>query len=539
MIAAVYARKSTEDTRSKEEGRSTARQIENATTYATAQGWTVDPDLIFVDENISGGEFVSRPGLAACRAAAAAHRFEKLVVMERSRIGRDTIRTLAAIEEMEEAGIEVHAYGDGRGLIRSGDVGTLVGAWSDTEEKKNASRRTREGLIAKARKGHATGPAPYGYRTVRLGEHSEYQVNDEQAAVVRQAFQWSAEGLGDHRVRNRLAELTGRPWTKTSVGRLLGNPVYTGHLVFGRTKTAPRGGKAKRRERLAEPAVIIEKPDLRIIDQPLWQRVQARKATTRAHYAAGETTAKPASAIVTKYALTGILRCSECGATMTMLGRRRRLRYYCLGRAHKGAAACSNKGGVPMEVLDQAVITVLLDELLSDHDRLWSIIREREDQQVAAVGPVVDTSKEIRNLEAEIRRMVSALATGKASASITTAIAEREARVELLRAKPTVQPITKAEVVTGYAKFRMMINRKHPAEVRALLARLGCSRIMVTRTGPHTWDFAGEFDAGRIVTPTPPYPAEPSLIETDARGYLLKIAPTRSAVETIILSAGT
>jgi len=141
--------------------------------------------------------------------------------------------------------------------------------------------------VAKARKGHATGPAPYGYRTVRLGEHSEYQVNDEQAAVVRQAFQWSAEGLGDHRVRNRLAELTGRPWTKTSVGRLLGNPVYTGHLVFGRTKTAPRGGKAKRRERLAEPAVIIEKPDLRIIDQPLWQRVQARKATTRAHYAAG------------------------------------------------------------------------------------------------------------------------------------------------------------------------------------------------------------------------------------------------------------
>src|SRR5260370_40900894 len=39
-IAAIYARKSTQDTRSKEEGKSTARRIENATAYAVAKGWT-------------------------------------------------------------------------------------------------------------------------------------------------------------------------------------------------------------------------------------------------------------------------------------------------------------------------------------------------------------------------------------------------------------------------------------------------------------------------------------------------------------------
>src|SRR5713101_4458803 len=56
VIAGIYARKSTEDTRSKEEGKSTARQIENATAYATEHDWIVDPELIFIDENISGGE---------------------------------------------------------------------------------------------------------------------------------------------------------------------------------------------------------------------------------------------------------------------------------------------------------------------------------------------------------------------------------------------------------------------------------------------------------------------------------------------------
>ena len=376
MIAAIYARKSTEDTRSKEEGKSTARQIENATAYAVANGWTIDPDLIFVDENISGGEFVNRPGLAACRAAAAAHRFERLVVMERSRIGRATWRTGACIEELEEAGVEVHAYG-GQGIIRSGSVDTVVGVWSDTEEKARASHRTREGLTAKAQQGHATGGRPYGYVVVRKDRHSEYQIDPEQAAIVRQAFQWSASGLGDARVRNRLADLTGSPWRRNRVRRLLSNPIYIGELAWGRTRVTPRGGQAKRRVRTAEPAVLVERPELRIIEDALWNQVQARKAATRAHYAKGGLATKPAGGTATKYLLTGILRCGTCNSTMTMLGGNGR-RYYCLGRAQKGAAFCSNRASVPMDILDKAVIDILLDELLGDPERLWAIIRERE-----------------------------------------------------------------------------------------------------------------------------------------------------------------
>ena len=43
MIAAIYARKSTDDSERNEEARSTTRQVERATEYATAKGWTVDP----------------------------------------------------------------------------------------------------------------------------------------------------------------------------------------------------------------------------------------------------------------------------------------------------------------------------------------------------------------------------------------------------------------------------------------------------------------------------------------------------------------
>jgi site-specific DNA recombinase len=526
VIAAIYARKSSADERSKEEGRSTERQIENATAYAAERGWTVDPELVFKDENISGGEFANRPGLAAVRAAAAAHRFEKLIVMERSRIGRSTWRTGACIEELEEAGVEIHAYA-GQGLIRSGDVTTVVGAWTDTEEKTRASARTREGLTAKARRGHATGPAPYGYTTVRKENHSVYQIDPDEAAVVVQAFRWSTSGLGDDRVRDRLAELTGSSWRKNSVRRMLSNPTYIGRLEYGKTVCVPKGGKAKRRERRAEPTVVVDMPELRIIEQSLWDQVRARKEQTKLHYSRGDAAAKPAAGTATKHLLTGIVRCHECGWTMAMVGSHRP-RYYCLGRQHRGQSFCSMKG-VPMEILDKAVIGVLLDELLSDPERLWQIIREREAHRAAPAVPIVNVAKEVAKLEKEIANLVNLAAAG--SQDVFAGIKERRGRIELLQAKEKAAPapMTKESVVKGYAALRVKINRKNPQEVRALLARLGCDRITVKKVGPKSWSFEGSFDAGRIVTPTPPYPAEPSLIETDASGYLLKIAPTAPA----------
>ena len=62
MIAAIYARKSTDDSDRSAEARSTARQIESGTAYAMAKGWTVDQRHVFVDENTSGAEWKHRPG---------------------------------------------------------------------------------------------------------------------------------------------------------------------------------------------------------------------------------------------------------------------------------------------------------------------------------------------------------------------------------------------------------------------------------------------------------------------------------------------
>lgn len=61
MIAAIYARKSTEQTGVADEQKSVARQVDHARAYAGAKGWTVDEACIFIDDGISGAEFANRP----------------------------------------------------------------------------------------------------------------------------------------------------------------------------------------------------------------------------------------------------------------------------------------------------------------------------------------------------------------------------------------------------------------------------------------------------------------------------------------------
>jgi DNA invertase Pin-like site-specific DNA recombinase len=68
MIAAIYARKSTDQNVADEE-KSVTRQVDRARTYPATKGWAVDDAHVYVDDGISGAEFEKRPGYVALMAA--------------------------------------------------------------------------------------------------------------------------------------------------------------------------------------------------------------------------------------------------------------------------------------------------------------------------------------------------------------------------------------------------------------------------------------------------------------------------------------
>ena len=88
MIAAVYARKSTEQNGVSDQARSVTQQVEHARAYAQRKGWTVSDEYVFADDGFSGAEFAKRPGfprlMNALKPKAA---FGVLIMSEESRLG--------------------------------------------------------------------------------------------------------------------------------------------------------------------------------------------------------------------------------------------------------------------------------------------------------------------------------------------------------------------------------------------------------------------------------------------------------------------
>jgi DNA invertase Pin-like site-specific DNA recombinase len=126
--AAAYLRKSTEDERTAADGKSIERQREGCATFAEKRGWAVNPDHVYVDDGISGAEFVNRAGLQ--RLLQAVRRrpvpFQALVIAEPSRLGHEQVRQVLRKLGVERVVVKADADGKGWSFEGLADLGHLV-----------------------------------------------------------------------------------------------------------------------------------------------------------------------------------------------------------------------------------------------------------------------------------------------------------------------------------------------------------------------------------------------------------------------------
>src|SRR5438093_3845916 len=109
MVAAIYARKSTEQHGVADEAKSVTVQIADCKAYIASNGWTLSPAHIYVDDNVSGAAFgAARPALARLLLALTPRPpFQVLVMTEDSRLGREMYETSYVLKQIVESGVRV------------------------------------------------------------------------------------------------------------------------------------------------------------------------------------------------------------------------------------------------------------------------------------------------------------------------------------------------------------------------------------------------------------------------------------------------
>jgi site-specific DNA recombinase len=308
MIAAIYARKSTEQLGVADEARSVTRQIEQAKSYAARKGWTVPESCIFVDDGISGAEFVNRPGFVRLMASLKPRPpFQVLVMSEESRLGREAIETAYVLKQLITAGVRVFFYLEDRERTFDSPTDKLlmsVTAFADELEREKARQRTHDAMQRKARAGHVTGGRVFGYDNVEvLGingqrSHVERRINEAEAAVVRRMFELCAGGAGLTRVTKTLNHegvpaprpQLGRPraWATSSVRAVLRRSLYKGEVTWNQSRKRDRWGRKRQHARPETDWMHVGAPDLQIVSADLWARAQAAMTVRTRQYASGD-----------------------------------------------------------------------------------------------------------------------------------------------------------------------------------------------------------------------------------------------------------
>jgi site-specific DNA recombinase len=335
MNAAIYARKSTEQSGVADDAKSVTRQVEHAKAYSATRDWSVADEHVYVDDGISGAKFARRPGLVRLLAALKPHpTFSVLLIADRDRIGREQIETSYVMKQIITAGVRIfECQGDeGREITLGSPTDKIIMAVQDFAaevEREKARSRTHAALAHRARAGRATGGRTFGYETARAPDGTVTRtIVPAEAEVVRRIFTLTSEGHGRKAIAQRL-NTEGAPaprkagqmrgWAPSTVRDALANELYRGVLIWNRTRRRDAWGQRRKGRHDVGEVLTVDLPEARIIDAPLWQRAQERLEAGRALYAARNGTrngGRPASGSASKYLLSGLGECGQCGGSM-------------------------------------------------------------------------------------------------------------------------------------------------------------------------------------------------------------------------------
>lgn len=268
--AAIYARRSTEESRRDRENK--AKQIESTIqtqthgclALASERHYHVAEDAIY-QEHFTGMELWDRPILTELRTSIRAGKYQALICHSTDRLSREPIHLAIIAEECERAGCELIFVTEP--LDNSAEAALIryikgYAAKMEREKLKERVKRQRTEIISKGYMICAGAPK-FGYF---WDKKKRCRIIDEQTAkVVYDIFQMTIDGLSGRMIADKLqaqhvqspSRRQGRTykdsraeplWNNTMISRILADEAYTGRTFVNQYKTTNtrlKNGKMK------------------------------------------------------------------------------------------------------------------------------------------------------------------------------------------------------------------------------------------------------------------------------------------------------
>ena len=463
----VYARYSSDMSRDA----SIEDQVMLCNQYIADQKWAIAGT--FEDRAISGASAL-RPEYQSLLALVREGNIDVVLAEALDRLSRDQEDIAGIYKRMTFMGIKIFTLSEGEiNEMHIGLKGTMSAIFL-----KDLADKTRRGLRGRIEKGKSGGGKSYGYDVIRQwNEHGEpicgeRKINKEQAAIVNRIFREYLSGISPKAIAKQLNEEkipgpSGKGWGPTSIyghrsrgTGILNNELYIGQLVWNRLRYIKNPDTGKRVSRLNDEKdwIRTEVPELRIVDQELWDKVKDKQGEIQKQHKEFWGKKRP------PHLFSYLLKCGCCGGGFSKISKDR---YGCSTARNKGT--CDNMQSIRQDQLEGAILSALKNHLMDEE--LCKVFceeytRHMNELRSAHNAKRASYEKELAKLIKAESKMIDAICEGYANEALKEKMHSNEARQKELKALLEEKDEIKVLMHPGIA------NQYHK-EITELIASLG------------------------------------------------------------------
>ena len=290
---------------------------------------------------------------------------DMIITKSISRFARNTVDCISWVRKLKEKNVAVYFEKENLNTLDDSTEMILTILSSQAQEESRAiSTNVKWGYARKFEKGESIRQRSYGFRKAPTGEMC---IMEEEAAVIRNMARWFLDGDSLERIKHRLEDAgiettTGkRTWSTGTIYNILTNEKIMGDVLLQKTFTADYLTKRRVKNSGQQKQYYVKNHHEAIIPKTVYYKIQEEIARRSSLKKAGTRKGKTAQGVYSsKYALTGIMVCNECGAhyrrTTWAKNGKKVIVWRCINRLEHGTKRCHESPTLKEEVIQEAIM---------------------------------------------------------------------------------------------------------------------------------------------------------------------------------------
>jgi len=372
---------------------------------------------LYADEGISGTRADKRPQFKKMIEDCLKGKIDYVITKSVSRFARNTVECLEYVRMLKAKGIGIYFEEQNIDTLKSdSELYLVIYAGFAQSESESISKN----VTWTFRKNFEEGKPTFMYKKLlgyRKGEDGNPEIVPEEALVVERVFDMYLAGTPVDVIARRLQsenlQFEGKKFTfsKPMIIGILRNEKYCGDCILQKTVTLDPIEKTRKANEGEAPMWLVENSHPAIISREMFNKVQEEISRRKTYTPQSRKNALTATGKYSRYALSDVLQCGECGTrykrvTWSRNGKKK-IVWRCVSRLDYGKKYCPDSLTIEETTLKKAVVRAINKFNAEDAATYLMLMRSTIGEAIGLNGGSDEIDLLQRRIDALNKRMLT------------------------------------------------------------------------------------------------------------------------------------